>query len=474
MHKNQRNSIHNYLSYLGLALLICSAWACYGAELAKPNIVFILSDDAGYADFGFQGSTEIPTPNLDQLAQEGVVFKQAYVSASVCGPSRAGLLTGKYPQRFGFEENNVPGYMSSSGATGDDMGMRLDQLTMANYLAERGYRTSLIGKWHQGNEDRFHPLKRGFDEFFGFRGGARSYFPFTQAHPSSRREDFLERNFNNYGESLLYLTDALANETIEFIKRNKHQPFFTFLSLSAPHYPMEAEKSDLDQFPHLTGERKIYAAMMLNMDRAIGRVLQTLQQEGLSENTLVIFTNDNGGPSDHNGSINLPLSGTKANLLEGGIRVPMIMRWPGVTKPGSSYDPMVSTLDLLPTFYAAAGGDVRQVTDWDGVDLKPFLQGKNSQSPHKNLFWREGPIAALRQGDWKLLRFPDRPAELYNIATDPSELTDLALQNPAKVSQLYRQLFAWELTLDRPAWQLKPEFLGAVIKRMDDYWHKPE
>ncbi|WP_370980239.1 sulfatase-like hydrolase/transferase [Agaribacterium sp. ZY112] len=437
-----------------------------------PNILFILSDDAGYADFGFHGSTEIRTPHLDALAKEGTVFKQAYVSAAVCGPSRAGLLTGRYQQRFGYEENNVPGYMSVSGTTGDDMGLPLDQKTIANYLQEQGYRTALFGKWHQGNADRFHPMNRGFDEFYGMRGGARSYFPFSDSNLNHRPEDFLERGIGTYAESPQYFTDALADASIAFIRRNKKQPWFAFVSLTAPHAPMQAMPEDLAKFPKLEGIRKIYAAMMLNMDRNIGRILQTLEDEDLDKNTLVVFTNDNGGPSDQNASNNQPLSGTKANHLEGGIRVPFLMRWPGVTKASTQFDASISLLDLLPTFTAAAGVKQNKLANTDGVDLKPYITKKDKGDPHDYLYWKKEVRAAVRHGDWKLLRFPDRQAELYNIAEDPAELNDLAAAKPDMTAMLYQKLFEWELELERPAWQLKRQYEGAAIKRMDNYWDK--
>lgn len=220
-----------------------------GSNKDAPNIVLILSDDAGYGDFGFQGSSQIRTPNLDNLAVQSTVFTQAYVSAAVCGPSRAGILTGKYQQRFGFEENNVPGYMSDSGLTGDDMGLPLNQRTIGDYLTHFGYSTALIGKWHQGNADKFHPTKRGFEHFYGFRGGARSYFEFGPNNPVSYPEDRLERGFAHYKESPHYLTQALADEAIKFIKQNQREPFFLFLSFNAVHTPMDANKEDLAQFP---------------------------------------------------------------------------------------------------------------------------------------------------------------------------------------------------------------------------------
>ena len=435
----------------------------------RPNIVFILSDDAGYADFGFQGSKEFKTPELDKLAKNSVRFTQAYVSAAVCGPSRAGLLTGKYQQKFGFEENNVPGLMSKSGLTGDDMGLPLDQKTVADYLKEQGYKTALFGKWHQGNADRFHPTKRGFDEFYGFRGGARSYMPYGSENKLTRQEDKLERGFGNFQEHEGYLTDELADEAIAFMERNKNNPFFVYLAFNAVHTPMEATPEDLEKVNGLTGKRKTLAAMAIAMDRACGKVLDRIEELGLDKNTLIVFTNDNGGPSDSNESLNDPLSGTKANHLEGGIRVPFLMSWPGKITPNIVYDHPISTLDLLPTFVTAAGGNVATIEDLDGVDLVPYLQGKNNGKPHEILYWKKENRGAIRFNDWKLVRFPDRPAELYNIKEDVSEVNDLASKHPEKVRELYQKLFDWELTLERPLWQLERRFEGLAAKRMDTY-----
>ncbi len=435
----------------------------------KPNIVFILSDDAGYADFGFQGSQVIKTPHLDKLESQGVRFNQAYVSAAVCGPSRAGILTGKYQQRFGFEENNVPGYMSKSGTVGDDMGLPLDQKTIGDHLKSLGYKTAIIGKWHQGNADRFHPLKRGFDEFYGFRGGARSYYEFKEGNSNTKQEDWLEHGFANYYETETYLTDAFADKTVAFIEENKDHPFFVFLSFNAVHTPMEPDEKDLETFPNLTEKRQKLAAMTLSMDRACGRVLQKLKDLGLDENTIVVFTNDNGGPSDSNASINSPLSGTKANHLEGGIRVPFIMRWTGVIPENIEYNYPISTLDLLPTFFKAAGGAMNKLSGIDGVNLLPYVLGENKNRPHETLYWKKESRGAIRNNDWKLLRFPDRPAELYNIAEDLSETNNLATKYPDRVKTMYKKLFEWELTLERPKWQLLRKYEGKAMKRMDAY-----
>ncbi|WP_400073116.1 sulfatase [Zobellia russellii] len=452
-----------FLLFASLFMLL-NCWA-----QDKPNIVFILSDDAGYADFGFQGSKEFKTPELDKFAKSSVRFTQAYVSAAVCGPSRAGLLTGKYQQKFGFEENNVPGLMSKSGLTGDDMGLPLDQKTVADYLKEQGYRTALFGKWHQGNADRFHPTKRGFDEFYGFRGGARSYMPYGTENQLKRNEDRLERGFGEYEEYEGYLTDGLADEAILFMERNQKNPFFIYLSFNAVHTPMEAKEEDLVKVQDLTGKRKTLAAMAIAMDKACGKVLNRIRELGLDKNTLIVFTNDNGGPSDSNESSNHPLSGTKANHLEGGIRVPFLMSWPGKLKPNTVYDNPISTLDLLPTFVTAAGGNVSDIKGLDGVDLIPFLTDTKTGKPHETLYWKKEARGAIRHNDWKLVRFPDRPAELYNIKEDISEVNDLATEHPEKVRELYKMLFDWELTLERPLWQLERRFEGKAATRMDTY-----
>lgn len=434
----------------------------------QPNIILLFSDDAGYADFGFQGSKEIKTPNLDKLAKQSMRCKQAYVTDPTCGPSRAGLLTGKYQQRFGYEENNVPGYMSPvSAADGIEMGLPVEEVTMGDYLKKQGYKTAIFGKWHLGGADRFHPSKRGFDEFYGFRGGARDYFAYKNTPADVQNK--LERNFGNFKEHEGYLTDVLADETVAFMDRNKANPFFAYVAFNAVHTPMDAKKEDLAQFPNLTGKRKEVAAMTLALDRACGKILDHLEKLGLADNTIVIFTNDNGGPIEHNASINYPLTGAKASHLEGGIRVPFLIRWNGKITPHSEYNYPLSTLDLLPTFYAAAGGNTDSLKGIDGVNLLPFLQGKNKERPHQKLYWKKDARAVVRDGDWKLIRFPDRPAELYRIDKDISEQHNLAAQNPIRVRAMYKMIFDWELTLERPRWMLKKLYERLDIELMDRY-----
>ncbi|MGY3791223.1 sulfatase-like hydrolase/transferase [uncultured Aquimarina sp.] len=436
----------------------------------KPNIILFFADDAGYADFGFQGSKVMKTPNLDKLAKKGVVFSQGYVTDATCGPSRAGLITGKYQQRFGYEEINVPGYMSENSALlGDDMGLPLDQVTMADYLKRLGYTNALFGKWHLGDADRYHPLKRGFDVFYGFRGGDRSYFKYDNL-AGIHHDKKIERGFRSYEEPQTYVTDALADETINFIEANKNKPFFVMLSFNAVHTPMEATKGDLAKFPNLTGKRKELAAMTLAMDRACGRVLDKLKELGLDQNTIVVFSNDNGGPTDKNASDNRPLSGTKSNHLEGGLRVPFVLSWPDKIKRGKHYHYPVSTLDLLPTFYKAGGGNIKDLTDIDGVDLLPFvINEKETARPHKELYWKKDVRAVLREGDFKLIRYPDRLAELYDLSNDISEQKNLVNVYPEKVKTMFKKIFEWELTLERPLWLLKRKFEKYDIDRMDKY-----
>ena len=439
----------------------------------KPNIILLFADDAGYADFGFQGSKVMKTPHLDQLARQGVRFTQAYVSDPTCGPSRAGLLTGRYQQRFGFEENNVPGFMSkNSAADGIEMGLPLEEKTIGDYLKSLGYKTAIYGKWHQGGADRFHPTKRGFDEFYGFRGGARDYLPYKQ--PPREGQNKLERGFGNFQEHQGYLTDVLAEDATDFMEINKDNPFFIFLSFNAVHTPMDAKEEDLKQFPQLNGNRKKVAAMTLALDRACGKILDKLKELGLEENTLVVFTNDNGGPTDRNASSNYPLSGTKSSQLEGGIRVPFLMRWPGKIAPNSVYRYPIITLDLLPTFFEAAGGSADSLLQLDGVNLLPYIQGRRQERPHQRLYWKRDVRAVVRDGDWKLIRFADRPAQLYNIVEDPREMKNMVAVYPEKVRKMYKMIYEWESTLERPAWLLQRKYDNVDVDRMDQYWDQSQ
>ena len=452
-----------------IIILLVLSFSLTNCAQKKPNIIFLFCDDAGYADFGFQGSKVMKTPNLDKLSKEGIKFTQGYVTDATCGPSRAGLITGKYQQKFGYQEINVPNYMSkNSKFLGDDMGLPVDQKTIADYLKKLGYKSAVYGKWHLGNADRFHPLKRGFDEFYGFRGGARSYFPYKNFN-GVHHDNKMERNFEIFEEPKKYATDAFADEAISFIERNKNNPFFIYLAFNAVHTPMHATKEDLAKFPNLKGKRQQVAAMTLALDRACGKVLDKLKKLGLDDNTIIVFSNDNGGPTDKNASLNLPLSGTKSNHLEGGLRVPFLMKWPKKLKAGKVYNYPVSTMDLLPTFYAAGGGDVKDLDKVDGVDIIPFVNGSNEARPHKYLFWKKEARAVCRDNDWKLIRFADRPAELYDLSKDITEQNNLAFQEPERTKEMFKKLFEWELTQERPLWMLQQRFEKYDIDRMDRY-----
>jgi len=456
-----------------LVLVVLCGVSLQAKAAQKPNIVLLFADDAGYGDFGFHGSRHFKTPYLDRLAQSGVRLSQFYVSGATCGPSRAGLITGMYQQRFGFEENNVPSVMSkSSKLLGDDMGLPVHLRTMGDHLQDLGYRTAIFGKWHLGNADRYHPLKRGFDEFYGFRGGARSFFPYADPE-RAKKENLMERGFEGYQEHGGYLTNVLADETCAFMERNRGRPFFAYVSFNAVHAPMHIDPQDKDAFPQLQGTRRKAAQMMLSLDRACGQIINKIKSLGLAGNTLIVFTNDNGGPMDRNGSSNYPFSGVKATQLEGGIRVPGLVAWPGTLPAGAVYDKPLSTLDLLPTFVSAGGGDTGAIEGLDGADMIPYLLGDMQGHPHQTLYWKMENRGAIRDGDWKLLRFADRPAELYRLTDDPGEQNNLASVHPDRVRALYKKLFAWELTLERPLFLLRRQEEGWSARRYDEFRTPP-
>lgn len=451
------------LAYL-LAVCILVPLGCGQKKLSenkqeeKPNIILIISDDAGYADFGFNGSQEMHTPFLDQLAKEGVVFNQGYVSASVCCPSRMGLMTGRYQQRFGAE-CNVP-TIPTPGFTETDLGMDLAEKTMGDLLRAQNYKTFMVGKWHLGENKKYHPLHRGFDEFYGFLGGSRSYWPLEnpiEGHKIYQNKEVLEE-----AQAVSYLTDDFTQASIDFIERNSDQPFFIYLSYNAVHTPMHAKEEDIEQQSHLEPhKRKIYGAMTQSMDDNIGRLLAHLKKKGLDENTLIAFVNDNGGPGG-NASKNTPLRGRKGSYWEGGIRVPFLLRWPNGIKPSNTrFRYPVSTLDLLPTFLAAAGV-VQTKSNLDGKNLLPFLSEEPKEAIHDFLFWRMWRAAAVRKGDWKLIRIAEDPLVankkllapliLLNLKDDPAEEVNLAEKHPEIRDELLMALENWEKGLSQPRW----------------------
>ena len=355
------------------------------ADARKPNILFIVGDDMGYADLGFNGCKDIPTPNLDALAKSGVRCTSGYVSAPYCSPSRAGLLTGRYQEKFGHEFNpTLPG-----------TGLPLTETTIANRLKAAGYATGLVGKWHLGNTPEMIPQKRGFDEFFGFLAGSHNYFKWNGMLRGTEPVTGTE-----------YFTDAFGREACEFITRHKSEPWFLYLAFNAVHTPMNATDDRLARFANIKDkQRQTYDAMMVALDENIGRVRKKLAETGQEENTFVIFISDNGGPNmpgtTINGSINAPLRGSKRTTLEGGIREPFIVSWKNHVKP-AVYEQPVITLDLTATALNIAGVTA---TNLDGVNLLPFFAGEKKSAPHDALFWRFGEQMAIRKGDYKLVRY---------------------------------------------------------------------
>lgn len=424
---------------IGLLSLLSSMTA-QGEE--KPNILFIVADDLGYADVGFHGSKEIPTPNLDKLAAAGVIFTDGYVSAPYCSPSRAGLLTGRYQNRFGYEFNPK-----------GNAGLPLAERTLADRLKAAGYVTGLVGKWHLGQLPEQHPQRRGFDEFFGFLGGARSYVKSEGVFRGNEPAGHID-----------YTTDAFGREAVDFINRHAAAPWFLYLAFNAVHTPMQATDDRLAKFPDITGRRKIYAAMTLALDDAVGRVMQALEAKGLSDKTLIAFISDNGGPTMEgvtvNASLNAPLRGSKRTTLEGGIRVPFVLSWPGHLQPGIYKKPVIS-LDLNATALAAAGVALPGQDQRDGVDLLPYLQETTKSLPHETLYWRFGQQMAIRDGDYKLVRYDpvadgqkkqdtDLTPRLYHLTDDIGESKDLAAAMPDKVKELQARWDAWNATLIAP------------------------
>ncbi len=439
------------VSFLLLFGAVCVASA--GEDVA-PNIILIVADDLGYGDLGFQGSSQIKTPHLDQLAAEGVVCTAGYVSAPVCSPSRAGFLTGRNQPSFGYDNNlaeNQPGFDPEFG------GLPVEVKTIADRLKPQGYVSGLIGKWHLGTLPQFHPLERGFDEFWGFLGGGHNYFP---TPPGKGYNAPILCNYKEPSE-ITYITDDIGSEAVQFVERHKDEPFFLYASFNAPHAPMQATEEDLELYSHVEGKRRrTYCAMVHRFDVNVGRIVDAVEEAGLTEQTLIVFISDNGGPVDSNGSLNAPLNGQKGILLEGGMRVPFVFRWTGTLPSGVRYDHAVSSLDFVPTFVHAAGGKISEKDRLDGVDLLPYLTGTTDGPPHENLLWRFTISAAIRQGNWKLVRLPDRLPMLYNLADDISEQNDVSLENLDRTRSMLHELGDWDVRLPHPV------FLeGAVWKR---------
>jgi arylsulfatase A-like enzyme len=404
----------------------------------KPNILLIVADDLGWGDIGVQGNPDVPTPHIDSLARNGVRFTDGYVSGPVCSPTRAGLLTGRYQQRFGNDFN--PGPATSADP---ESGLALTETTLADRLKAAGYRTGMVGKWHLGYAPKFWPTQRGFEEFFGFLGGAHSYVPQARGD----RGNPIMRGVDKVMEPE-YLTDAFAREAVDFIGRRKAEPFFLYLPFNAVHAPLQAGPY-AERFADIRNQqRRTYAAMLSALDDAIGRVLGALREHRLEEDTLIVFHSDNGGPTRATSSRNGPLRGFKGQVWEGGIRVPFLMQWKGRLPSGKVYEHPVIALDVHPTALAAAGVEARPEWALDGVNLLPHLTGGNTRPPHERLYWRFGERSALRQAEWKLVREGDK-AQIFNLREDVGETQDRGAADPDRLRELEAAWDAWNRTLPK-------------------------
>ncbi|MCB9915534.1 MAG: sulfatase-like hydrolase/transferase [Planctomycetes bacterium] len=446
-----RRALLRLLPLLAPLLAACAAAPAADAPPRRPNLIVLFADDAGYADFGFQPVNEPDvaslTPRIDSIARDGARFSAFYVSGAVCSPSRAGLLTGRWQERFGHGRNLPPGYMEG--------GLALDETTLADRLRAAGYTTGLVGKWHLGYPDAYHPLERGFDAFYGLLQGSRSYYPI--AAPSPHRV-LLDGRAPTPEAG--YVTDRLGAAAARFVAKHAHdeQPFFLFVSFTAPHGPLQPREADLasPELARIPGERRRkYAGLVKALDDNVGVVLDALERAGIADDTLVVFTNDNGGQTQ-TGAKNTPLHGRKGTVWEGGVRVPCAVRWPGVVAAGRVIDAPAITLDLAPTFCALAGAPAPPAAALDGVDLTPLLRGAAADLGERTFYWRTdggaGPVGA-RRGRWKLV-WNDRAAApaLFDLAADVGEAHDLARERPDVVAELRAAVAAWEAQMIEPRW----------------------
>ena len=409
----------------------------------RPNILLLVADDLGYGDVGVYGCKDIPTPNIDGLARDGIRFTDGYVSAPVCSPCRAGMITGRYQTRFGHEFN-------TPGADKFEGGMPQTERTMADRFREAGYVTGHIGKWHLGNPHLpgFAPHDRGFMESIWYPG-QKKLPPLTKyRNGQPEREE-------------AYVNDGMANDASAFIRKHHEESWFLYVPFLAVHEPLDVPGDLQKRFANLQPrKRPNMAALMWSMDQAVGTILGALREAGLEEQTLVVFLSDNGSYPKSSGS-NGPLRGSKGTLWEGGIRIPFIVHWKGNLPTGKTYTQPVIALDLLPTMLAAAG--VKPMPEWklDGTNLLPYLKGETSAAPHDSLFWRFGEQMAVRSGEWKLVKGLSEtksdvvgPA-LYNLAQDIGESNDLAAKHPEKVRELTALWQPWNAQQVKPLWGSK-------------------
>jgi arylsulfatase A-like enzyme len=433
------------LRFIVLVMSMCCV-LIPSVQAAKPNVLIIYADDLGWGETGAYGCKDIPTPHIDSIAKNGIRFTQGYVAATYCSPSRAGLLTGRYPTRFGHEFNAVARHS----------GLSLKETTLPGRLKELGYATCAIGKWHLGGDasQDYYPSNRGFDEFYGTLNNTPFY------RPTKFVDSRISLDIQQIDDESFYTTDKYAERAVDWLERNKQKPWFLYLPFNAQHAPLQAPQKYLDRFPEIKDEkRKLFAAMMSSMDDAIGQVLGKVRALDQEENTMVFFIGDNGGPTQSTTSFNGVLRGFKMTTFEGGPRVPFIMQWKAKLPTGKVETRPVMNLDVVPTVVAAAGGSIDSASKLDGVDLTPYLTGQNEARPHENMFWRFGEQWAVRSGDWKLVvsKGGSGSPELYNLANDMSESKDLASAETTKVAQLQKLYDAWSAEQALPTAKDSPD-----------------
>ena len=456
-----------------IVLIIFFIASC-SSEDSPPNIIIIISDDQGYADVGFHGSKEIFTPNIDRIAKNGVVFSQGYVSYAVCSPSRAGLITGRYQNRFGYTRNILLAPKDSL------MGLPISEQTLPEVLNNVDYKTKAIGKWHLGAHESLVPEKRGFDEFFGFLIGGHRYFPedltLNDLTEASRQMDgYITRIYDN-GRRIntkKYLTEELSDNAVKFIEDNAKDPFFLYLSYNAPHTPLQATERDLERNGHIDVEkRRTYAAMVSSMDDGVGLILDKLEEKNISENTIVVFFSDNGGVEWYNFSDNGPLRGIKGDFFEGGIRVPFTMQWPKKIKPGINYNKPIIALDVFATVVSAASAEKFIKNNIDGVNLIPYINGDVNGSPHDYLFWKnpDKDIDVIRDNRYKYIRVKD-DEYIFDLDNDLSEENNIINSSKNIYQELKLKFNEWEKDMIDPVFM--DLGMGKEYNKLNpDRWYK--
>lgn len=451
------------LGHVFVVIAMVSLMSCNNQNTdERPNILVVLCDDLGYADLGFNGAKDIQTPAIDNLAGNGIVFSDAYVSHGFCGPSRASLMTGRYPHLIG-SQFNLPANSDTLG-----MGIPLSETFISKVLQDAGYYTGAIGKWHLGSNEEYHPNNRGFDDFYGFLGGGHMYFPeeYQKKYKNLKEKgveniwDYLHPLEHN-GEQVKeteYLTDAFSREAIRFIgeSKEKQEPFFLYLAYNAPHSPMQAKAEDLEVYKHIKDEkRRTYAAMVHAVDRGVEEIVQALKENGQYENTLIVVLSDNGGKLVL-GADNTPLTAGKGSTYEGGYRVPMMFHWPSNIKTGKQFKYPVSALDFYATFAAMANAEIPEGKELDSKNIMPDVLADKNPHQDEMIYCLRHRTAysdvGARRNQWKVARVGMKPWQLFNIIEDKGEQNDLSAQHPELVKELVEITEQWSATHLQPYW----------------------